>query len=113
MQSAPVVKSPGRDHPDMEFEVYGPLRSSTGGKTATVDFAGGTVEDALWAFLDEYPRARQYLLADDDDAEPTFRPSVRVVRDGTKVALDDRVEADATLTLIPAVQGGSVAASPS
>jgi molybdopterin converting factor small subunit len=95
----------------MEFEVYGPLRSSTGGKRATVEFEGGTVEDALWCFLEEYPRARQYLLA--DDAEPTFRPSVRVVRDGEKVALDDHIEADATLTLIPAVQGGSVAASPS
>jgi hypothetical protein len=36
-----------------------------------------------------------------------------VVRDGEKVALDDHIEADATLTLIPAVQGGSVAARPS
>lgn len=88
----------------MEFEVYGPLRSSTGGKTVTVDFDGGTVEEALWRFLDEYPRARQYLLTDDD--EPAFRPSVRVVHDGEKAAFDDRLDADATLTLIPAVQGG-------
>lgn len=88
----------------MKFEVYGPLRSSTGGKAATVAVAGETVEDALRAFLDEYPRARQYLLTDDDD--PTFRPSVRVVQNGEKVDLSDPVDTDATLTLIPAVQGG-------
>jgi molybdopterin converting factor small subunit len=89
----------------MEFEVYGPLRSSTGGKTATVAVTGETVEDALWDFLDEYPRARQYLLTDDDD--PTFRPSVRVVQDGERVDLSETVDPDATLTLIPAVQGGT------
>jgi molybdopterin synthase sulfur carrier subunit len=89
----------------MEFEVYGPLRSSTGGKTATVAFEGGTVEDALWDFLDEYPRAGPYLLTDGTD--PTFRPSVRVVQDGESVALDDPIDEDATLSLIPAVQGGS------
>jgi molybdopterin synthase sulfur carrier subunit len=89
----------------MEFEVYGPLRSATGGKTATVDFDGGTVEDALWRFLEEYPRARQYLLT--DEADPTFRPSVRVVHEGEKVAFDDDLDPDATLTLIPAVQGGA------
>ncbi|MFC5367252.1 MoaD/ThiS family protein [Salinirubrum litoreum] len=88
----------------MEFEVYGPLRSSTGGKTATVAFEGGTVEEALWCFLDAYPRATQYLLTDDED--PTFRPSVRVVVDGEKVDLDEHLDPDATLTLIPAVQGG-------
>jgi molybdopterin synthase sulfur carrier subunit len=88
----------------MEFEVYGPLRSSTGGKRATVAFEGGTVEDALWRFLAEYPRAERYLLTDDED--PAFRPSVRVVRDGERVELDDRLHPDATLALLPAVQGG-------
>lgn len=88
----------------MEFEVYGPLRSATGGKTATVAFAGGTVEDALRCFLAAYPRAAQYLLT--DDHEPTFRPSVRVVQDGERVDLDEHLDPDATLTLVPAVQGG-------
>jgi molybdopterin converting factor small subunit len=102
---AEVVKPFPLEDPTMDFEVYGPLRSSTGGKTATVAVTGETVEDALWEFLDEYPRARQYVLTDDDD--PTFRPSVRVVQDGEKVDLSETVDHDATLTLIPAVQGGT------
>ena len=86
----------------MEITVYGPLRAATGQKTVRLEFAGSTVGDALAAFVDAYPRAEQYLY----DGE-TVRSSVRVTVDGERAALEDPVSGDASLTLMPAVQGGS------
>lgn len=86
----------------MDVTVYGPLRSATGEKSVTMAFDGGTVGDALAAFVDAYPRAESYLYATDG----TLRSSVRVLLDGTRAKLDDECPADATLTVFPAVQGG-------
>ncbi len=83
--------------------MYGPLRSATGEKTVSLAFDGGTVADAVAAFVDAHPRARPHLYDGDSDA---MRPSVRVTVDGERASLDDRVPADASLTLMPAVQGG-------
>lgn len=85
----------------MQITVYGPLRSATGGKTVELAFDGGTVRDALSAFVREYPRAKSQLY---DDG---LRSSVRVSVDGERVDLDDTCPADAELTVFPAVRGGS------
>ncbi|WP_255194033.1 ubiquitin-like small modifier protein 1 [Natronobeatus ordinarius] len=85
----------------MELTVYGPLRSVTGEKTVPLAFEGGTVADAIEAFVDAYPRARPQLY----DGE-ALRPSVRVALEGERVDLEADCPADASLALFPAVQGG-------
>ncbi|WP_226481268.1 MoaD/ThiS family protein [Natrinema amylolyticum] len=82
--------------------VYGPLRSATGGKTVTLEWAGGTVADALAAIVEAYPRAEPHLF--DGDA---VRSSVRVSIDGERAGLERAVPDDASLTVVPAVQGGA------
>ena len=91
----------------MEITVYGPLRSATGAKTVSLEFDGETVGDAVAAFVEAYPRAESYLYADGDGEGDELRSSVRVTVDGERATVDDRVPADASLTLMPAVQGGS------
>ena len=87
----------------MQVTVYGPLRSATGDKTVQVAFDGGTVSDALAAFVDAYPRARPQLYADDG----SLRPSVRLSIDGQRVDVEAKCPPDAELTVVPAVQGGA------
>ncbi|MFT4885254.1 MAG: molybdopterin synthase sulfur carrier subunit [Natronomonas sp.] len=86
----------------MEITVYGELRATTGAKTVALDAAPETVDDAIAAFIEAYPRARTRLLDDDGDV----RPSVRVTLDGKNVDLDAACPADAELQLFPAMQGG-------
>ncbi|QRV16413.1 MoaD/ThiS family protein [Haloterrigena salifodinae] len=86
----------------MEITVYGPVRSATGAKTVSLEFDGGTVADAVAAFVAAYPRAEPHLYDGDE-----LRSSVRVTVDGERAPMEDRVPADASLTLMPAVQGGS------
>jgi len=85
----------------MEVTVYGPLRGATGEKTVTVDFGGGTVEAALGALVDAYPRAEQHLF---DGGEPLT--SVRVAVEGESAEIDDACPPDATLSVHPPMQGG-------
>lgn len=87
----------------MKVTVYGPLRSATGDKTVPVAFDGGTVSDALAAFVDAYPRARPQVYTDDG----SVRPSVRLSVDGRRVDLEAKCPPDAELSVVPAVQGGS------
>ena len=87
----------------MEITVYGPLRSATGEKTVSLEFGGDTVVDAIDEFANAYPRAAQYLYDDGNE----LRPSVRVSVDGDRVGLEEPVSDDASLALVPAVQGGS------
>lgn len=87
---------------ETEITVYGPLRSATGDKTVVLEWEGGTVADALAAFVDAYPRAASHLY--DGDA---VRSSVRVSLGGDRAGLDDQVPEDAALAIVPAVQGGS------
>ncbi|NUC73406.1 MoaD/ThiS family protein [Haloterrigena sp. SYSU A558-1] len=89
----------------MEITVYGPLRSATGAKTVSIEFDGGTVADAVATFVDAYPRAEPHLYDGDDRNE--LRSSVRVTVDGERATMDDRVPANASMTLMPAVQGGT------
>jgi molybdopterin synthase sulfur carrier subunit len=86
----------------MEYQVYGPLRGATGGKSVTAEFESGTVRDALDAFVVAHPSAERYLRESDGG----YRPSVRVLIDGEHASLDEPCPPDATVTLIPAVQGG-------
>ena len=86
----------------MEITVYGPLRSATGAKTVSLESDGDTVAAAIDDFTDAYPRAAQYLYDGDE-----LRPSVRVSIDGERAGLEDPVSDDASLALVPAVQGGS------
>ncbi|PSQ01925.1 molybdopterin synthase sulfur carrier subunit [Halobacteriales archaeon QS_5_70_17] len=87
---------------ELECTVYGPLRGATGEKTVTVEFGGGTVRDALAAFVAAYPRAESQLF----DEEGAVRPSVRVALDGDRVVLDARCRPDAALAIYPAMRGG-------
>ena len=86
----------------MELTVYGSLRGATGSKETTVAFDGGTVRDALGAFVDTYPRTEGQLF----DESGAVRPSVRVQVNGERADLDDDCPADAEVTLFPAMQGG-------
>ncbi|WP_227356359.1 ubiquitin-like small modifier protein 1 [Haladaptatus salinisoli] len=86
----------------MEVTVYGPLRGATGEKTVTLPFDGGTVEDALTVFVENYPRATSQLYA----ADGQLRGSARISVNGKPVDLDDDCPGDAELTVFPAVQGG-------
>lgn len=85
----------------MNVTVYGPLRSATGGKHAEIDFSGGTVGEAIVAFVSAYPRAEPQLYDGDD-----LRSSVRVTVDAEAADFEDPCPPDAALTLHPAVQGG-------
>jgi molybdopterin synthase sulfur carrier subunit len=85
----------------MEVTVYGPLRGATGEKTVTVDFEGGTVAEALSAFVAAYPRAERHLF---DGGR--LQSSVRVTADGESVDADDDCPPDAALSVHPAMQGG-------
>lgn len=85
----------------MDITVYGPLRGATGEKTVAVDFDGGTVEEALATFVDEYSRAERHLY---DDG--TLQSGIRVTVDGESVATDDDCPADASLSVHPAMRGG-------
>ncbi|OAQ52704.1 hypothetical protein HTG_10280 [Natrinema mahii] len=87
---------------ETEVTVYGPLRSATGDKTVGLEWAGGTVADALAAFVEAYPRAESQLY--DGDA---VRASVRVSLDGDRAGLKEPVPEGAALAVVPAVQGGS------
>lgn len=87
---------------ETDVTVYGPLRSATGAKTVTIEWPGGTVADAVAALVDAYPRAEAHLS--DGDA---VRPSVRASIDGERATLDEPVPDGASLTLVPAVRGGS------
>ncbi|WP_458188792.1 ubiquitin-like small modifier protein 1 [Haladaptatus sp. NG-WS-4] len=86
----------------MQLTVYGPLRGVTGSKTVTLAFDGGSVEDALSALVERYPRARKQLFTDGE----TLRPSVRLSVDGDRADLDDDCPPDAELTVFPAMRGG-------
>ncbi|MFC7154851.1 ubiquitin-like small modifier protein 1 [Halomarina halobia] len=86
----------------MELTLFGPLRGVTGAKTVEVEFDGGTARDALWAFVDRYPRARDQLF----DGAGDLRPSVRLTRDGERVDPADALAADESLTVYPAMRGG-------
>lgn len=87
----------------MKVTVYGPLRDVTSEKTVTVTFDGGTVADALAVFVENYPRAKSSLYANEGE----LRPSVRLSVDGERVDLDDACPPAAELTVFPAVQGGT------
>jgi molybdopterin synthase sulfur carrier subunit len=86
----------------MEVTVYGPLRSATGQKQIHVAFDGGTVAQALDAFVTAYPRAERQLCTDAD----RLAPSVRLLVDDTAVAPEEECPPDATLTIHPAMRGG-------
>lgn len=85
----------------LEIAVYGPLRAATGEKHVEMEFGGGTVADALDAFVEAHPRARPQLY--DDGSR---RPSVRVTVDGERAAPEDPCPTTASMTLHPAVRGG-------
>lgn len=87
----------------MQVTVYGPLRSATGKKTVMLNFEGGTVKDALDAFVENYPRTKSQLYDENEAA----RSSVRVSVNGERANLDDECPSDAELTVFPAVQGGT------
>jgi molybdopterin synthase sulfur carrier subunit len=91
-----------RERLAMDVTVYGPLRSATGGKRVSVDFDGGTVRDAVDAFVDAYPRAERHLF----DADGRLVPSVRLSVDGRAADPDEPCPADATLAVHPAMRGG-------
>ncbi|WP_336135786.1 ubiquitin-like small modifier protein 1 [Natronomonas amylolytica] len=86
----------------MELTVYGELRAATGTKTVELDADVETVDDAIAAFIEAYPRARSRLLDEDGDV----RPSVRVTLDGERVDGDAACPDDAEIRLFPAMQGG-------
>jgi molybdopterin synthase sulfur carrier subunit len=86
----------------MELTVYGELRAATGAKTVDLDADPETVDDAIAAFVEAYPRARSRLL--DDEGE--VRASVRVALDGENVDGETACPDDAELQLFPAMQGG-------
>ncbi|MFB1066649.1 MoaD/ThiS family protein [Natrinema sp. H-ect4] len=87
---------------ETEITVYGPLRSATGDKTVTLEWSGDTVADAIAAVVESYPRAEPHLY---DGKE--IRASVRVSIDGERAEFEDRIPEGASLSLVPAVQGGS------
>ncbi len=87
----------------MDVTVYGPLRSAIGGKETTLQFSGGTVDDAIDTLVSEFPRAAQYLYGADND----LRPSVRISVNGDRVESGDQCQSDASIKIMPAVQGGS------
>ena len=86
----------------MDVTVYGQLRAATGEKTVHLEDDVDSVSDALDRFLEAYPRVKQHVL----DEDGTVRPSVRILLDGERVALDSDCPPDASLQLFPAMEGG-------
>ncbi|RLM95902.1 ubiquitin-like small modifier protein 1 [Haloarcula sp. Atlit-7R] len=86
----------------MDVTVYGPLRAATGSKTVEVPVDGDTVEAAIAAFVDAYPRAEPQLVNDAGE----LRPSVRVMVDGDNAEYSDRVPPGASVEIFPAMRGG-------
>ncbi|MES3517395.1 MAG: MoaD/ThiS family protein [Natronomonas sp.] len=85
----------------MDVIVYGSLRGATGSKETTIEFDGGTVEEAIAAFVEAYPRTRRMLFDDGD-----LRSSVRAQLDGERVEPTADCPPEAELALFPAMQGG-------
>lgn len=88
----------------MELTVHGPLRGVTGSKTVSVSTADHeeSVRSVLKRFVEQYPRAERQLF----DADGTLRGSVRVLVDGERADPDAECPPTASLSLIPAAQGG-------
>jgi sulfur-carrier protein len=86
----------------MRVTVYGPLRSATGEKTVSLAFDGGSVKEALAAFVERYPRAEAQLY--DDGGR--LRSSARISVNGERAGVNDACPGDAELTVFPPVQGG-------
>lgn len=86
----------------MEVTVYGQLRDATGEKSVSVEFEGGTVREAVRAFVAAYPRAERHLVRDDG----RIAPSVRIAVDGERASLDDPCPAAASFSVHPPMQGG-------
>ncbi|KAB7513957.1 MoaD/ThiS family protein [Halosegnis rubeus] len=86
----------------MEIQVYGQLRSVTGGKMVTLSPAEHTVRGVVTALRESYPKIDAHLI----DCEGALRPSVRVVVNGEKATMDTDCPADADVKLFPAMQGG-------
>lgn len=83
--------------------LYGPLRAAAGGnRSVDLPVEPTTVHDVVAAFVDAYPSLESQLYA----ADGALRPSVRVMLDGTRAAMDDPCPADAEIALFPAMQGG-------
>lgn len=85
----------------MDVTVYGPLRGATGEKTVAVEFDGGTVGEALSAFVDAYPRAERHLFENG-----TLQSGVRLAVDDESVDPADDCPPDASLSVHPAMRGG-------
>jgi molybdopterin converting factor small subunit len=93
---------------DVRVTLYGPLRGVTGTKTVELalekDGTGPngdpTLGDVVRAFVEAYPRSRDQLLTDEGEV----RPSVRLLCDGERRALDDPVTGE--VGLFPAMRGG-------
>ncbi|MDZ7745444.1 MAG: MoaD/ThiS family protein [Halobacteriales archaeon] len=86
----------------MEIQVYGQLRSATGSKVVTLSPPEQTVGALVVAFRDAYPKAEDHLV----DCDGALRPSVRVMVDGEKAAVDTECPPDADVKIFPAMQGG-------
>ncbi len=84
------------------------LRPETG-NNRLVEADGQTVREVLQSLIATYPTIRDRIFAEDDEL-PQF---LNVFIDGADVRLLDgletRVEADATVILLPAVAGGGAA----
>ena len=86
----------------MEIQVYGQLRSVTGGKTVTLSPTEQTVGGLVAALRESYPKIDSHLV----DCDGALRPSVRVVVNGEKATIDTVCPSDADVKLFPAMQGG-------
>jgi molybdopterin synthase sulfur carrier subunit len=82
------------------------LRGATAGK-AVVEASGGTVGEVFNDLVKQYPELRSQVLTDDGGLHRHL--NVFLNDDDIRYLgkLDARVEADDTVTLMPAVAGGS------
>jgi sulfur-carrier protein len=82
------------------------LRGATGGK-AVVEASGGTVGEVFNDLVSQYPELRTQVLAEDGGLHRHL--NVFLNDDDIRYLgkLDAKVEADDTVTLMPAVAGGS------
>ena len=83
-----------------------PLRAFTGG-AAAVQVAGGTVGEALDALLGQHPGLAKHLR----DAEGRLRSFINVYLGDEDIRFLDKeataLPADAELTIVPSIAGGS------
>lgn len=89
------------------FHIPGPLRVHTGGSsTVNIDFASGTLAEALTALWELYPGVRDRVLTEQGESRQHINIFIGEENMRYTGGLATPVPRDAEIFIVPAVSGG-------